>query len=261
MKFITKNFLGPINYLSVPFVLGWQDIKLKYRRSKLGPFWMTANMAVMICCVGVVFGYIFGANLHEYLPYLAINIITWNYINAVIVESCNAFESNASMIKQLPIPYYVYVLRIIWRNIIIFAHNFAIIPVLILVFNLNIGLSIFTLPLSFFLISFNLFGLSIILAVVCARFRDLPPLVSNFMQIIYYVTPIMWAPTSIPKNPYFNLILQYNPFNYAVRSINGPFFGKGVLVEDAILLATGVIVALLSLSTFKRYKKKIPFWL
>ena len=74
-------------------MLGWQDMTLRYRRSKFGPFWITISMGIQILTMGLVFGQLFGASIHKFLPFLAIGVILWSYITAVVSGGCTAFIS------------------------------------------------------------------------------------------------------------------------------------------------------------------------
>ncbi|MCW1776911.1 ABC transporter permease [Pantoea ananatis] len=107
-------------------LLGWQDVRQRYRRSALGPFWLTISMAVMIATIGIVFSQILKTPLQEFLPFLAVGLIVWGFISTVVNEGCGAFISSETIIKQLPIPLFVHVMRLVWRNLIILAHNIVI---------------------------------------------------------------------------------------------------------------------------------------
>ena len=89
-----------LNSLFLIYLLGLNDILGRYRRSKLGPFWITISMGVTIATIGFVFGSIFGTPMAEFLPYLASGLVIWNFLNASFTESCTAFMDRAGMIKQ-----------------------------------------------------------------------------------------------------------------------------------------------------------------
>src|SRR5947208_84479 len=72
-------------------MLGWQDVRQRYRRSALGPFWLTISMGVMIGTIGLVFGQIFNSPMKEYLPFLTVGMILWTFISAVLLEGCSGF--------------------------------------------------------------------------------------------------------------------------------------------------------------------------
>lgn len=115
-------------------VLGWQDIRQRYRRSSLGPFWLTISMGVLIGALGLIFGNLFGMPMREFLPFLTIGLILWGLITTSLNEGCTGFTAAEGMIKQISLPLFTHILRVLWRNMIIFAHNLIIFPIVILVF-------------------------------------------------------------------------------------------------------------------------------
>ena len=70
--------------LYLALMLGWQDIRQRYRRSKLGPFWLTISMGVMIGMIGIVFGQVLSSPMQEYLPFLATGIILWTCFSSKV---------------------------------------------------------------------------------------------------------------------------------------------------------------------------------
>ena len=102
------------------WMLGWLDIKLKYRGSVLGPFWLTLSTAVMVAAMGGIYATLFRMNLHEYLPFLTLSLVLWGFVGAVVNEGCNSFVQQETMIRSERMPYTVYAVRIVLRL------NFAI---------------------------------------------------------------------------------------------------------------------------------------
>src|SRR5471030_526912 len=106
--------------------LGWYDILQRYRRSVLGPFWLTASMAIMVIALGVLYAELFNTSIHEFLPFLCVGLLVWNFISSFLTEGGTLFTGAEAHIKQIRLPYSVYVYRSGWSKLIIFAHNFVI---------------------------------------------------------------------------------------------------------------------------------------
>src|SRR5690242_4173728 len=104
-------------------MLGWQEIRLRYRRSMLGPFWLTISAGVLIGGMGPLYGKLFGQDISTYFPHLAVSYILWMLISALINDSCTVFITAEGLIKQVPMPLTVHVFRMIWRNVLIFLHH------------------------------------------------------------------------------------------------------------------------------------------
>src|ERR1700752_3520226 len=114
--------------------LGWQDIKQRYRRSVLGPFWITIAPGNTANAMGLFYSKLFKLPLAEHLPYVTLGLIIWNLINASIIEGAEVFVANEGLIKQLPTPLSVHVYRLVWRQMILFAHNIVIFVVIAIIF-------------------------------------------------------------------------------------------------------------------------------
>ena len=119
---LKEDILPSQQNLSLAYILGLQDVKQRYKRSALGPLWLTLSMSVTISAMGFVFGRIFNTPLHDFFPYLAAGIILWGFISVVLSEGCSVFVDSESIIKQIPLPYFTFILRLIWRNLLIFFH-------------------------------------------------------------------------------------------------------------------------------------------
>jgi ABC-2 type transport system permease protein len=124
------DLTGAMNGWEFWGTLGWNYIKQKYRRSVIGPFWLTITQAIMVGSIGVLYSFLFKVPIHEYLPYLALGLLLWGFISSLVSEGCVAFTANESFLKQLSAPKSSFILRLIWRNLLMLAHNMVIyIPV------------------------------------------------------------------------------------------------------------------------------------
>src|SRR6476620_2056681 len=108
------DIAAAITKYSLVGMLGWQDVRQRYRRSAVGPFWLTISMGVMIGTIGLVFGQIFNSPMKDFLPFLAAGMILWSFISTCVLEGCTSLIAAESIIKQLPIPLFVHILRTIW---------------------------------------------------------------------------------------------------------------------------------------------------
>ncbi|EMR7771780.1 O92 family O-antigen export ABC transporter permease subunit, partial [Escherichia coli] len=102
--------------------MAWQEILIRYRRSVLGPFWITVSTAIYVVAISTVFSALFHQDIRHYLLYMALGIMIWNYINQTIVETSDSFISCSGFIKQIPIEKTVFIYQAITRNIYFFLH-------------------------------------------------------------------------------------------------------------------------------------------
>ncbi|WP_273727548.1 ABC transporter permease [Brucella gallinifaecis] len=242
-------------------IFGWQDVAQRYRRSRVGAFWLTLNMAVFIAALGLIFGTLFQSEMHEFLPYLCAGIITWGFISTSLGEGCVAFTSSEGIILQVRMPLFTHILRAIWRNIIIFAHNIVIFPILLLIMGRMINFNVLWALPGFLLICFNLSWMMLILAVLCSRFRDMTQVVSNILQVLFYATPIMWMVKILPEH-ISRWFIDLNPFYHLIELVRAPLLGQAPTATDwGFAAGLAVIGWIIAIAFFGRYRWRVAYWL
>lgn len=241
-------------------MLGWQDIKQRYRRSMLGPFWLTISTAVMVLALGFLYAAIFRQPLNEYLPYLATGLVIWTFIAGSVADGCNAFIASDGIIKQIRVPFATHALRTVWRNLIILGHNAVIIVVVVAIFGRNHDITTLALLIpALALVVLNGCWLTLLLGTICARFRDIPLIIANLMQLLFFLTPIIWQPSLLPGRQRF---VFWNPLYHFVEILRAPILGSlppisSWLAVAAITLGGWTICFLF----FQRYRRRIAYWL
>ncbi len=247
--------------LRLAAMLGWQDVRQAYRRSVVGPFWITGGMAIQIATMGIVFSLIFKSDIQNYFPFLATSIIIWGFMSSVISEGCQSFIAGESIIKQLNIPLYVHVVRVVWKNIITFGHNLVILPLIFLVIWHGVSWQLLLVLPGLAILIINLTWLATVLGALSARYRDLPQIVASLLTVTFYVTPVMWYPTLIGNNQVAHLLLGLNPFYHLLQIVRLPILGQLPTFENwslsIVFALSGLIMAKLLMA---RVQKKIAYW-
>lgn len=245
----------------LPCILAWQDVSIRYKRSKVGQFWLTLNTLVFISTIGIVFGSIFRFKLEDYLPNISASILMWNFISSSIQEGCLSFIDSGSIILQVKIPFFTYIMRTVLRNIIIFFHNIVIFPLVCLFVGYKINFYIFLSILGLALNFINLSWICIICAVFCTRFRDLHQIIISFMQIMFYVTPIVWSVKVLPPN-FSPLMLYLNPFYNFIDIVKQPLLGHAPTSSEWLFCIGMAIVGWgIAIYILGKYKARIAYWL
>jgi ABC-type polysaccharide/polyol phosphate export permease len=239
--------------------LGWDDIRQRYARSVIGPFWLTLSMAILVAGLAVVYGSLFGMPLSEYLPYIGTGLIVWGFISTCIIDGCGTFYADAPAIKQIPAPLSIYAYRMVWRTLIVFLHNITIYVVILVSVRLWPGLGNLLLALvGLLLLCVNGVWVSLFLGMASARFRDIPPIVASFVQVAFFVTPIFWRADQLPGKA---AIAKYNPFFYYIEILRQPLLGHVLPVKHwAIVLGLTALGWLVSLAAFIRYRRRFAYW-
>ena len=242
-------------------ILGWQDVRQRYQRSTLGPFWLTITMGVMVGTIGVVFGKIFKSPMDQFLPFLAAGLIFWGFISSVITEGCMSFIAAEGIIKQLPIPLFLHVLRMIWRNFLIFCHNILIFPVVLLFSGKSLTWAAFLVIPGLVILLINLTWMALLLAIICTRYRDLPQIIASLIQILFYLTPVIWLPSLLPQRAGFYL-LDLNPAFHLLEIVRAPLLGSSPSAMNwSVLIGLALVGWGLTIAVYGIYKRRIAYWL
>lgn len=240
-------------------ILGWHDIRQRYRRSVIGPFWLTISTAVMVGAMGFLFARIFKQDVSSYLPYLAVGLVVWGTISTMVTESCTVFTLAEQIIKQIRVPLTMHVCRVVWRNTIIFAHNAVILAGVMLWFGQvtlsNLVAALLGITLLFLT---GIWG-GLVIGILCTRFRDVPPLVASVMQIVFFVTPILWHREMLGDRTWMT---AWNPIFHLVEIVRAPLLGLQLPgASYAFVAAMTAAGFLLALAMLARFRSRVPYWL
>ena len=209
------------------FILGWNDIRSRYRRTILGPFWTVLSTATLVGALGFVNAVLWNISISTYLPYFCAGYISWLLFQTIIGESCSSIIASEAIVKVVRVPYSVFVFRVLTRNVIVFGHNLTIFVLVALIFGVTVSTNTLLLPVGLALAVLNYAWIGLLLAVVCARFRDVIQLVTNITTILFFVTPVFWQPSQLDAAPVARHILADANFAYhIVDVIRAPLLGQ-----------------------------------
>lgn len=238
----------------------WNDIKVRYRRSRIGQFWITLSIAIFILGVGLFYSQVLHTPVNKYLPDLACGFILWNLMSSIVLEGCRSYIESAPILQQQKLPLIVFPIRVVARNAMIFLHNFILIPVIWLMFGYG---NLVYLPFAIaglFLLLVSGVSVSLVMGMVAARFRDVPQICQSIMQVAFFMTPIIWQPGSVRGKS--ELVLLLNPFAYYLEIIRKPLLGQPVDVAYwAVALVLTAILAVGSILFYARFRSRIAYWL
>ncbi len=238
--------------------LAVQDLRLRYRGSMLGPFWITLSTAVMVVAMGGLYPYIFRINTTQYLPYLVCGLVVWQYMSVIIADGCQTFIIGAGMIQQVRLPFSVHACRIVFRTLLVLAHNAVLIPIVLLFTQTITTASIVLLVPALGLYAVVSFGLCILLGMLSARFRDVPQIIGSVLQIAFFVTPIFWSADSMGR---LQTVVELNPLFAFVDITRAPLIGKPFAPYSwAVAIVTTVLICSLAGVLFVRLRGRIAYW-
>jgi lipopolysaccharide transport system permease protein len=239
--------------------LGWNDVRHRYSGSVLGSLWITANIALLTLCLTLVFAGPLGASHGLYAPYVAIGLVLWYFVQATLAEAPNIFVSAAETIRHSPLPLTVQVLRLVWRNVLVFGHNVVIVPLVLLAFGIVPHPAALLALLALPLLAANLVSVTIILGLLGARFRDVQQIMLSALQLLFFVTPIVWFPAALPER--VGWIATANPIFAFIDIVRAPLLGTAPAPASwpmaiGVTVVGGAVAAL----AFARFRHRVSYW-
>ena len=257
----SSDIIEGLNRWELWGTLGWHDIRQRYRRSNLGPFWLTISMGVLVAALGLLYGGLLRQPLQEYLPYIATGLIVWNLILNLIMDGCSSFIAAEGLIKQQSFPFSVHVFRMIWRNLIIFGHNMIIYVIVCIMFGLRPGLgALCSSVIGVILICINGAWWGILLGLLNLRFRDILQIVASVMQVMFFITPIIWRVDQLSGGKL--LAVWLNPFYYLMEIVRAPLLGQMPPLSTWLIAATLTLLGCaITFFFYVRFRRRIPYWI
>ena len=238
--------------------LARMDIRQRYRRSVLGPFWITITMVIWVGAMGPLYSRLMGASADQFIPYLAMGIITWGLLSNVILEGAGVFVSADNLLHSVKLPYTVHVLRMLYRNLLTFAHNLlAFVPFMLYLKIWPQWQWLLAIP-GVALVLLAAMPCAYLLGTLSARFRDMQQIIASIVQLAFFITPIFWRPEMLKSRTY---LAEYNPFHILLEVIRRPIV-EGIPPAATYGKALVLIVVLYLIATpfFVHYRRRLAFW-
>lgn len=255
----SRDVRGSFERIGLAWSLAWHDIVSRYRGSILGPFWLTLSMGLMVLGIGLLYAQLFEISLREFMPFVALGIVFFGVISAMVNEGCETFVMASGMLSQTSLPMFTFVWRTVLRNIITLAHHMVIVLGVLIYFGywqvMNLPLAIAGLAL----LLVNAAWLSVLASIASARFRDVPQIVTSVMQFALFMTPVFWRPEGALAG---HAVLDFNPFYHMLQAVRAPLMGKVVEGHSYVFLGLMAVVGwAFAFTVFSRTRRRIVHYL
>lgn len=234
------------------------DIKHRYKRSVLGPLWITISMTVLILAVGLLYSKLFKVNAAEYLPYIALGDIVWIYISTTVQDGCVCFTSAENLIRSMRIPVTLHIMRTALRNFLVFIHGaVAYIPFAVYFKYQPEPVWLLAMP-GVAVLALASVPVIAILGVLAARFRDIQPAVANVMQLVFFLSPVIWKAEMLGEARW---IADMNPLYHFIQIVRQPLMGQAPsLFSWGVVLGTTLFFYFVAWPILTVGRRRISFW-
>jgi ABC-type polysaccharide/polyol phosphate export permease len=242
--------------------LGWQEIRRRYRRTVIGPFWTSLSLGLFIAVLGLVWARFWNQDPKTYLPFLCAGLLSWNLVQSIITDGCSVFVGGEAFVKQMHFPYSMLVWSLIWRNLILFAHHLLIFVAIALYAGVSVTSASWLVLPGLALNVLNGVWMATILGVVCARYRDVQQLVGSLMQVALFVTPVFFARDQLGAGLVRSTFVDFNLLYHAVDVIRSPLLGRSPESWSWVMMLLALIVgSAVTFVLYGRLRRRVAYWL
>jgi lipopolysaccharide transport system permease protein len=240
--------------------LGWLDVRQRFSGSILGSFWITANLAMIVAALTLVLARPLGVRWSDYVPYVAIGLVLWQFIQTSLNEAGTLFVGAAETIRNVPMPVTAHVMRLLWRNLIGLAHNLLVVAVVLILFRVRPAAAVWTLAPALLVLLATVFSAALAISIVGARFRDVTQIVTSLTQLLFFLTPVFWAPEAI--GPARAWLVAANPVFALLDIVRAPLLGTAPAAASwPVALAAAAAAPLFGMALLARYRGRIAYWI
>jgi lipopolysaccharide transport system permease protein len=256
-----RDIIDGLKLWPVWTALAWHDIRIRYIRTMLGPLWITVSMGVTVLALGLVFSGVFKTQLSEYLPFLTAGLLIWGFLSSVLTESATTFSNAVTVILSISAPYSMHIYRAVLRQLIIFGHNVLVFAAVVLFVGVPVTSATLLFIPGMLLITIVMTWINLLVAMVGCRFRDLQPIIASVLQLVFFLTPLIWDRGVLPAGA-SHAWIDANPFYHLIEIARAPLLGKvpGQLTIIYVI-ALAVVGWGLTYLVFIRFRRRIPYWL
>jgi ABC-type polysaccharide/polyol phosphate export permease len=254
-----NEMIDGIKNINVAFYFAWSDTKAKYRRSVLGPLWQVMTTAISVLGLGIIWSEILKLNKSEFIPSLAIGLVFWSFISGSIIDAPLLYVQQRDILKNVPISLFTIVFQCLLKQLVNLAHAMLIVMVILLCYPPHNGFVWMWSLLGFVIVTINLTWIIQIVALFGARFRDVSPLVSAVMPLVFFLTPVLYKANQLSSA---KLLMNFNPLYHMITVVRDPLLYDVVPFTSFYICGAMVVVGFFANLYFinkKRYR--LTYWI
>jgi lipopolysaccharide transport system permease protein len=238
--------------------LSWFDMKSRYARTKIGNIWPSLVMLLTVALLSYIYSYSFGVTKFTTFVYIISGFPLWMLLSNTISEAAQAYKISSTYIRNIPLPLYIWIIRVIFRNVITYFHNILLLLIIFMyVSEINIFNFLLFQFLAFFLVILIVLPIAVVVGTVCLFYESFTSIVGTSITFLLFASPIFIGIDGIKKIPF----MEFNPIalilNFAHRGVD--IYDSGISFLPYAIFFT--MSSLISVILYNKTKKIIPLML
>ena len=232
-----------------------KEIRGKYKGSFLGVLWSFLNPLLTVLVYAIVFPYIMRVKVPNYLIFLIVAIIPWNFFTTCITTGCNCVWLNGGIIKKVYFPREILPVSVILAGLINFLISCVIILIFLLFGGVGFSIQLLWLPLIAIIQSLLSLGLLFILSAINVYVRDVEYVVAFFVNLLFYGTPILYTVDMFPQK--ISWLLNINPLAHLIDAYRSIFYYQTMPNFGSLLylIIVSLLILIIGYSVFRKLEK------
>lgn len=240
-------------------LIGSNDIKARYRRTALGPFWASLSMVVQALVTAFMLGFLFQLPIERFLPFIAISLVLWSFTMNTVNEGASVFVSSSDLIMQVKRPFSFYIWQTIWRNLMMAAHSFVVFLVVAGLFGVYPSFLWLLFIPGFCLLLLNIAWAAFTAAIMSARFGDVPLIVANAFTMLFWLTPVLYQPEQLGGD--VERFVSFNPLTHIFEVARAPLLNQAPsLLNWEVAVATAIVGWGITFLLLVRARRHLAYW-
>ncbi|MGI5915782.1 MAG: ABC transporter permease [Anaerolineae bacterium] len=218
--------LGAVwEYRELLYFLVWRDVKVRYKQTALGMFWVVLQPLVSIAMFTFLFGVLLQVPSGEapYPVFALAALLPWNYFASSLMRSSVSVVGSANLITKVYFPRLVIPLAGVLSGLVDLAISFIILLGLMAFYRLTPTAAVVWLPLMILLAMVTALSFGLWLSALNVRFRDVNHLMPFLIQVWMYATPVVYGASLIPEP--FRIVMGLNPMTGVVEGFRWALLG------------------------------------
>ena len=259
MGYILQDWIAAVHGWRFWLRFGILDINLKYRRTYLGPLWITLSFCFTAAGLAFVYSTLFKVDDEVYIAYLVTGLAVWMFVSGTIIDGTSSLMRHSALIRESNLPILSHACRCVVSSAINFLHNLVIVIGVMFYANITPTLGTILVIVGIFLLLINSIWMTLFFGLICVRYRDLPPLISTITNLMFLVTPVFWYRDMLGSRA---LLADLNPFYHLIELVRSPVLGvpaePGSYIYVVVLCVVGW-TATFFLAT--KHQVRLAFWI